>query len=64
MAGFWDTSIPSKCIDSSKFYIGITVPNIIFDFLTVALPVHEVWTLQMGRDKKLAITGVFLLGGR
>jgi hypothetical protein len=56
--------VPSKCIDSSKFYIGITVPNIIFDVMTVVLPIHEVWTLQMGRDKKLAITGVFLLGGR
>ncbi|KAL2024933.1 hypothetical protein VTK56DRAFT_3632 [Thermocarpiscus australiensis] len=61
--GFWDLSVPSKCIDSSKFYIGITVPNIIFDVMTVVLPTHRVWTLQMGRDKKLAITGVFLLGG-
>ncbi|KAB5533422.1 hypothetical protein GE09DRAFT_1227440 [Coniochaeta sp. 2T2.1] len=61
--GFWDLSVRSKCIDSSKFYIGITVPNVIFDVMTVFLPIHEVWTLQMGRDKKLAITGVFLLGG-
>lgn len=65
VAAFWDLSLAdaATCIDSSKFYIGITVPNIIFDFLTVALPVHEVWSLQMGRDKKLAISGVFLLGG-
>ncbi|KAM0541715.1 hypothetical protein ACHAPJ_013120 [Fusarium lateritium] len=61
--GFWDQTIPSKCIDSTKFYIGITVPNIIFDFLTVALPVREVWKLQMGRDKKWALTTIFLLGG-
>ncbi|KAF6811744.1 integral membrane protein [Colletotrichum plurivorum] len=63
VARFWDQTIPGTCIDSSKFYIGITVPNIVFDLLTVALPIHEVWRLQMGRDKKLAITGVFLLGG-
>ncbi|KAM5342996.1 hypothetical protein ACJ41O_013962 [Fusarium nematophilum] len=63
VAGFWDPSIPSSCIDSDKFFIGITVPNIIFDVLTVALPIREVWKLQMGREKKLAITGVFLLGG-
>ncbi|KAK7421725.1 hypothetical protein QQZ08_009813 [Neonectria magnoliae] len=61
--GFWDKTIPSTCIDSTKFYIGITIPNIIFDTLTVALPVREVWKLQMGRDKKWAITSVFLLGG-
>ncbi|KAK1849621.1 integral membrane protein [Colletotrichum chrysophilum] len=63
IARFWDQTIPGTCIDSSKFYIGITVPNIIFDILTVAVPIHEVWRLQMGREKKLAITGVFLLGG-
>lgn len=62
--GFWDHSIPSKCIDPSKFYIGITAGNIVFDVLTVALPVYEVWRLQMGREKKLAVTGIFLLGGR
>lgn len=62
--GFWDKSITSTCIDTPKFYIGITVPNIIFDVMTVVLPVREVWKLQMGRDKKLAATGIFILGGR
>ncbi|KAF4981218.1 hypothetical protein FZEAL_2948 [Fusarium zealandicum] len=63
IAGFWNPAIARSCIDSSQFYIGITVPNIFFDVLTVVLPIHEVWRLQMGREKKLAITGVFLLGG-
>jgi hypothetical protein len=35
-----------------------------FDIATVALPVREVWKLQLGRDKKWAITSIFLLGGR
>ncbi|KAH7188019.1 uncharacterized protein B0J16DRAFT_396132 [Fusarium flagelliforme] len=61
--GYWDHSVPSKCIDSNKFYIGITIPNIIFDFVTVALPIREVWRLQMGRDKKWALTSIFLMGG-
>ncbi|KAK0377062.1 hypothetical protein CLIM01_05595 [Colletotrichum limetticola] len=60
---FWDRTIPGTCINSSNFFIGITVPNIIFDILTVVLPIREVWALQMGREKKLAISGVFLLGG-
>ncbi|KAG8355333.1 hypothetical protein FVEN_g6711 [Fusarium venenatum] len=61
--GFWDKTIPSKCVDTNKFFIGITIPNIIFDILTVALPVNEVWKLQLHRDKKWAITSIFLLGG-
>ncbi|KAG8674064.1 hypothetical protein FPOAC2_00038 [Fusarium poae] len=61
--GFWDKTIPARCIDTNKFYIGITIPNIMFDIATVALPVREVWKLQLGRDKKWAITTIFLLGG-
>ncbi|KAH7174985.1 uncharacterized protein B0J16DRAFT_388812 [Fusarium flagelliforme] len=63
IAGYWDKTIPAKCIDSNRFYVGITIPNIIFDILTVALPVREVWNLQMNRDKKWAVTTIFLLGG-
>ena len=62
--GYWDHSIPSKCIDSNRFYIGITISNIIFDLVTVALPIREVRRLQMGRDKKWALTSIFLMGGR
>ncbi|KAF0638893.1 hypothetical protein FPSE5266_05709 [Fusarium pseudograminearum] len=61
--GYWDHPVPSKCIDSNKFYIGITIPNIIFDLVTVAFPIREVWRLQMGRDKKWALTSIFLMGG-
>ncbi|KAF4331966.1 integral membrane protein [Fusarium beomiforme] len=61
--GWWDKTIPSKCIDTNKFYIGITIPNILFDLGTVVLPIREVWHLQLKRDKKWAITTIFLLGG-
>ncbi|KAH6885934.1 hypothetical protein B0T10DRAFT_608354 [Thelonectria olida] len=60
---FWNPTMPRTCINSSNFYIGITVPNIIFDVLTVLLPIHKIWQLQMNKEKKLALTGVFLLGG-
>ncbi|KAM0230868.1 hypothetical protein ACHAPO_008924 [Fusarium lateritium] len=63
VSGFWEPTIPRTCINSTQFYIGITIPNIIFDLLTVSLPIREIWRLQMGRDKKWAITSVFLLGG-
>ncbi|CVL13008.1 related to L-fucose permease [Fusarium proliferatum] len=61
--GWWDKTIPSKCINTNKFYIGITIPNILFDIGTVVLPIREVWHLQLKRDKKWAITTIFLLGG-
>ncbi|KAI1342892.1 hypothetical protein F5Y15DRAFT_371304 [Xylariaceae sp. FL0016] len=61
--GFWDSTVAEYCINSTNFYISITVPNIVFDVLTTALPIREVWKLQMHKERKMAITGVFLLGG-
>jgi NADH:ubiquinone oxidoreductase subunit 3 (subunit A) len=59
--GFWDKSIPSKYIDTNRFYIGITIPNILFDVATVVL---QAWHLHLNREQKWAITNIFLLGGR
>ncbi|KAI1140046.1 hypothetical protein F5Y05DRAFT_376973 [Hypoxylon sp. FL0543] len=61
--GFWDLSSGAKCIDSALFFEAITIPNIILDVATVILPTREVWKLQMGRDRKLAFTAIFLVGG-
>ncbi|KAF0643173.1 hypothetical protein FPSE5266_07836 [Fusarium pseudograminearum] len=47
----------------NPYYVGITIPNIIFDIVTVVLPVREIWRLKMGRNEKRAITSIFLLGG-
>ncbi|KAI2465393.1 hypothetical protein F4781DRAFT_435427 [Annulohypoxylon bovei var. microspora] len=60
--GFWDLSIGAKCIDSALFFEAITVPNILLDLGTVVLPIREVWKLQMGRDRKLALTAIFTVG--
>ncbi|KAI1407099.1 hypothetical protein F5Y13DRAFT_134916 [Hypoxylon sp. FL1857] len=61
--GFWDLTIGAKCIDSALFFEAITIPNIILDVATVVLPIREVWKLQMGRDRKLAFTAIFFVGG-
>ncbi|XDG03839.1 hypothetical protein ABKA04_003454 [Annulohypoxylon sp. FPYF3050] len=60
--GFWDLSIGAKCIDSALFFEAITIPNIILDLGTVVLPISEVWKLQIGRDRKLALTAIFTVG--
>ncbi|QPC74510.1 hypothetical protein HYE68_005262 [Fusarium pseudograminearum] len=61
--GRLEATITSKCINSRQYYVGITIPNIIFDIVTVVLPVREIWRLKMGRNEKRAITSIFLLGG-
>lgn len=52
-----------KCLDINKFFLGNSIPNIITDALILCLPVLEVSKLQVRRSQKVAIGGMFLLGG-
>ena len=61
--GFWDVTIPSKCINTRNFFIGNSVPNICMDVFILALPFGKVWKLQMSARNKILVSGLFLLGG-
>jgi len=61
--GFWDLTIPSKCIETRKFFIGNSVPNIVMDVVILMLPMKKIWHLQMSFKQKLIVSGLFLLGG-
>ena len=43
--------------------MGNAIPNIITDVIILALPMGKVWHLQMSRGRRLAVSGMFLLGG-
>lgn len=61
--GFWDITIPSVCINTRNFFIGNSVPNICMDVFILALPVRKVWHLKISLKSKIAVSGLFLLGG-
>ncbi|RAK99402.1 putative integral membrane protein [Aspergillus ibericus CBS 121593] len=62
--GFWDKTIPSHCgVDVSNFFIGNAVPNILTDWALLTLPLPYIWKLQRSASQRLALTGVFVLGG-
>lgn len=52
-----------KCLETNKFFLGNSIPNIVTDALILCLPVLEVSKLQVRRSQKVAIGGMFLLGG-
>lgn len=61
---FWDrASIPGMCMDEISAIIGISIPNIVTDFILLFIPLPLVWRLRIPRTQKLAVTGAFLLGG-
>lgn len=45
------------------YLIIVAAPNIIIDTFTVILPVYEVWHLQLERWKRIAVSGIFVVGG-
>lgn len=60
--GFWDTTIPSKCINAADFYVAVAVPNILTDMVMLGLPIRMVWRLQLPREQKVMLSGVFATG--
>ncbi|KAL4879034.1 hypothetical protein BJY04DRAFT_220630 [Aspergillus karnatakaensis] len=60
----WDKSIVGgTCFDQQAFYRYVSPPNILTDLLILILPMPYVWKLHTRLTQKLALTGVFLLGG-
>ncbi|KAI1453891.1 hypothetical protein F4805DRAFT_461281 [Annulohypoxylon moriforme] len=65
--GFWDYilpdyDVPTKCVNTRWFFIGISIPNIITDALLLCLPLRDVWGLQLPWNTKIIISGLFALG--
>ena len=68
VSGFWERFSPThpttpNCpVDSNKYFDGNAIPNIITDAAILVLPLPFIWTLQLRRAQKVALTGIFTLG--
>ncbi|MCJ1246920.1 hypothetical protein MMC30_004131 [Trapelia coarctata] len=60
----WDKSIPGgHCINLNSLAYGITGAGFITDICIWLLPLPWLWGLQMKLPRKLAVIGIFCLGG-
>ena len=60
--GFWDPPSARHCIDEQAFFHGNGISNLLLDCLILCLPMPMIWRLQLGTKRKLALTGMFLMG--
>ncbi|KAL9023510.1 MAG: hypothetical protein Q9180_008206, partial [Flavoplaca navasiana] len=61
--GAWDISVPrNQCFNLRTWLIATNVPNIVIDFGIICLPLPLVWKLKLSIERKIGLTGVFLLG--
>ena len=59
----WDpTSTRSECFKLRPYLIGTNVPNVLLDVSILVTPLYPVWQLKLPTQKKILISGVFVLG--
>lgn len=60
----WNPEVPGHCsVNIQPLYITATVLNLVGDISIVAAPIPLIWSIQMSLSSKVAVTGMFLLGG-
>jgi uncharacterized membrane protein len=63
VAGTWDKTLSSKCVDVNTLAFSNSGISIAQDLVILFLPVSELATLQMSLRKKLNVLGMFSIGG-
>ncbi|KAL4733794.1 hypothetical protein BDV11DRAFT_213429 [Aspergillus similis] len=59
----WNVSLRGSCINQQAFFRYVSIPQIFTDSVILVMPLPYVWKLHTRLTNKLALTGVFLLGG-
>jgi len=59
----WDVMTPGKCINIDAWFLGQAIPNIATDIFILSMPIPMIWKLQIPNTQKVALCGIFLLGG-
>ncbi|MCJ1313398.1 hypothetical protein MMC25_007076 [Agyrium rufum] len=63
ITAIWDLTVQGTCINLERFYLGITIPNVLTDIALFCLPLPYIWRLQVPKPQKVMLLGVFALGG-
>ncbi|KFX91702.1 hypothetical protein V490_05780 [Pseudogymnoascus sp. VKM F-3557] len=63
LRGYWDHTIKSTCINGNVFFIVNQGFNVVMDFVILALPLPIIFSLKRAWQDKVALSGIFALGG-
>ncbi|KAF9878620.1 hypothetical protein CkaCkLH20_04112 [Colletotrichum karsti] len=62
IAGFWDHTIPAKCLSQQALYYVFGACSIVTDVIIFLLPLPALFKLQLPRSQKWYLLGIFSLG--
>ncbi|KAA8564337.1 hypothetical protein EYC84_011281 [Monilinia fructicola] len=60
--GFWDSSIPAKCINYPVFFTSNEAFTILFDIVVLFIPVWFIAQIKRSVGERISISSTFLLG--
>ncbi|KAF2642724.1 hypothetical protein P280DRAFT_540606 [Massarina eburnea CBS 473.64] len=60
---FWTKETPAKCIDQFSMWFTNAGINITTDFIIILLPIPVIKSLNLAKRQKLALMGIFAVGG-
>ncbi len=63
MQSFWDLSVKGSCSHAQAGRIVTAALNLCTDVMLLVLPVRPVWQLHLPVRQKLAVVGMFGVGG-
>ena len=58
----WLSNVEGHCGDSNALYSGCAISDLIIDVVVILLPMPVLWSLQLPKAKKIALTFIFGLG--
>ena len=62
VAKFWDASIEGRCLDNLTIWYVMAGVNLVTDFSIFSMPLPVIRNLQLPRQQKFLLMGVFGLG--
>ncbi|KAI4121453.1 MAG: hypothetical protein LQ338_006351 [Usnochroma carphineum] len=54
--------LSTKCVQTLKLELALVTSDFVTDVLVMVLPIPMIWRLHMSTSRKIAVTGIFLLG--
>jgi len=54
---------PHTCINTLAYFLGIQIPNLLLDLSLMLLPLPWLWRLKIALSHRIALSGIFTLGG-
>ncbi|KAI9750249.1 MAG: hypothetical protein M1815_001901 [Lichina confinis] len=59
----WNKTLDGVCIDYVAYFKAASIVNLVTDVLLLVMPLPVVWRLNITPRQKIAVTGIFTLGG-